>query len=207
MDDFNEILKKYCLSPAVDDWSEKEIVRQLYEWCARMNAAFDLQIATPALRIERTRFRAAGHYHGGRNGLGLARELVINKNRLNVPQAWLLADLAVQLLHEWQHLHGKVPRRRGYCNSSFRRKAAKLGLVVAANGRVLEVRDGPFKELLLAQEMDVSILKEPPPRPRAAVGSKMKKWTCGCTNARAALKLNARCETCGQLFQLIDVGV
>lgn len=34
--------------------------------------------------------------------------------------------------------------------------------------------------------------------------TKMLKWSCGCTNVRCAVKLEATCEKCGQKFELQD---
>jgi hypothetical protein len=38
------------------------------------------------------------------------------------------------------------------------------------------------------------------PREEAKVGSRMKKWTCGCTTIRAAVQVEAGCHKCGQSF-------
>lgn len=34
--------------------------------------------------------------------------------------------------------------------------------------------------------------------------SKMKLWFCGCTRVRCAVELNAKCEKCGNMFELKD---
>ncbi|MEW5953285.1 MAG: SprT-like domain-containing protein [Bacillota bacterium] len=40
-----------------------------------------------------------------------------------------------------------------------------------------------------------------PPRRTRRNGSKMKKWTCGCTIVRCAVQLEARCGRCGKRFR------
>jgi hypothetical protein len=37
-------------------------------------------------------------------------------------------------------------------------------------------------------------------RQQEKVGSRMKKWRCGCTTIRAAVEVNATCRKCGQQF-------
>jgi len=37
-------------------------------------------------------------------------------------------------------------------------------------------------------------------RHQAKVGSRMKKWRCGCTTIRAAVEVNAICCQCGRQF-------
>ncbi len=42
------------------------------------------------------------------------------------------------------------------------------------------------------------VVAKPPKRP----GSKLKKWSCGCTNVRVAVELDALCRRCGRPFAL-----
>ena len=42
-----------------------------------------------------------------------------------------------------------------------------------------------------------------PPRVKPKGQSKLKKWSCGCTNIRVAVKeFEAKCLKCGNLFEL-----
>lgn len=41
---------------------------------------------------------------------------------------------------------------------------------------------------------------------KAKVGSRMKKWSCGCTTVRCAIKLLATCEKCGHGFKWAEKG-
>jgi hypothetical protein len=65
----NDSLKNHLVSEAVTSWRDKDWARCLHQWCADMNAAFDLQLETPAIAIDQPRFRAAGGYRAGFNCL------------------------------------------------------------------------------------------------------------------------------------------
>jgi hypothetical protein len=43
-----------------------------------------------------------------------------------------------------------------------------------------------------------------PPKPKLKGTSKLKKWTCGCTNLRVGIKdLMAMCLKCGNRFEYV----
>jgi len=46
--------------------------------------------------------------------------------------------------------------------------------------------------------------KEPGTQKPPKQKTKMKKWSCGCTNIRCAVDLDATCNKCGQKFELQD---
>lgn len=44
-------------------------------------------------------------------------------------------------------------------------------------------------------------------KPGSGTGSKMVKWSCACTNIRAAVVLNVLCQKCGEQFLITDKNV
>jgi hypothetical protein len=199
----NEELKEHAVG--VDDWQYQEHIQLLYEWKERFNQVFDLGLHTPAIRLERTSVRRLGSYRHGRNGFGLLHEITLNTRYLDRPLADQLVTLLHELLHEWQVLYGKTGRGN-YHNRQFRWKARLYGLLVDAHGRHLGVEPGRFTILLAQYGVDMATLRIAEEESSLAAqrlrgDSKLRKWSCGCTNLRCAVELVARCLKCGNNFQ------
>ncbi len=196
----NDVLKEHAV--VVEDWRYRELASLLHEWAGRCNHEFALGIETPAIQIDVTRLRAYGTYRRGRNGFGLRHEVTVNACYLDRPLANVLTTLLHELLHEWQELHGQ-PGSGRYHNVQFQQKAREYGLVVDQRGCTLGVVSGPFIELLARYGVDASTVLLIPQNgeQRRRGESKMKKWSCGCTNVRAAVELEAECLKCGRMFQ------
>lgn len=188
----------------LDEWHHKELAEQLYVWADRFNRDFDLKIETPAIQIQSIR-SAYGTFRRNRNGFGLQHEITLNTKHLDRPLADILRTLLHELVHEWQQIHGK-PSSSNYHNKEFRQEARSFGLVVGPWGHNLGVVPGPFTQLLESHRIDTGALAAPgkaqPPVRRGT--SKMKKWSCACTNVRAAVELNAECLSCGHQFELTE---
>jgi hypothetical protein len=196
----NDALKTHAIS--VEDWQFRALSELLHAWAAKFNIEFKLDVETPVIQIDRTRRRILGWYRRGRNGLGLRHEIMVNSQHLSRPPALVLETLLHELLHQWQDLHGKSGKGN-FHNLQFRQKAASLGLIVSHKGHSLGVKPGFFTELLARGGVDISVF---PPVALQNQGhlrgnSKMRKWSCRCTNVRAAVILEARCLKCGELFQ------
>ena len=174
-------------------------------WGDRFNQVFRLGLRTPAIRLEPISRQRLGTYRYGRNGFGIRDEITLNSKYMDRPLAEQLATLLHELLHEWQSLYGK-PGRRHYHNREFQQKACLYGLLVDARGHHLGIEAGRFTILLAQHGVDASVLPFPDPdtptaRRKRRGDSKLKKWTCGCTNVRCAVELAAHCERCGNRFQ------
>jgi len=195
----NEVLKEHSLG--VRNWCLHEVIETFHQWAERFNREFDLGLQTPAIRIDRIPIRTLGTYHPGRNGFGLRHEVTLNIRHLDLPLAEQLSTLLHELLHEWQALYGKAGRGN-YHNRQFRRKAALYGLIVDERGRHRGILAGKFTSLLQRCGVNIESLRSPdeyiPIRPRGH--SKMRKWCCGCTTARA-VRMSATCNDCGLLFE------
>ena len=183
------------------DWPWAELVSTLHAWMERFNVEFKLDIEIPAIQVEALPFRTLGTYRSGRNGFALKDEITINARRVQRPLGRILATLLHELLHEWQDKHGR-PGKRNYHNIEFRAKARSLGLIVNRRGHT-QVVAGHFTDILNKHGIGF----EPTPTPSVELpvtvngpGSKLKKWSCGCTNVRAAVELKALCGRCRRWF-------
>jgi hypothetical protein len=185
-----------------EDWFGHDIAAALQEWAERFDEQFKLNIPEMALRVDALSRSCYGHFRYGHNGFGLRGEIAINSRYLRGQrQQWeVLGTLLHEMLHAWQQAHGE-PGKGNYHNHEFRNKALMYGLVIDRRGRTRYLDDSPFVRLLKQYRVDV------PPLPSAAAGekrergeSKMKKWSCRCTNLRCAKELNAVCRNCGQEF-------
>jgi hypothetical protein len=199
--EINDHIKQYATTIA--DWSYRELVEWLYTWADRFNMHFGLNITTPVIQIERLRRRAMGAYRNSGNGFGLAHEITFNEKYFDGSVVELLDTCLHELLHEWQALHGRPPSARSgnYHNREFRERAKALGLLVDERGRSGGIEPGPFMALLEAH--GISIHHAGPgalPKPTKPTGTKMMKWSCKCTNVRAAVELRAECLRCGAIF-------
>ena len=199
----NAELKQHAVG--ANDWRYREHVRVLHEWAGTFNREFDLGLQIPAIRLDPIPIRDLGSYQPGRNGFGVRHEITLNTRHLDRPLAEQLETLLHEMLHEWQSLYGK-PGRGNYHNREFCQKARLYGLIVNQRGHLLGIEMGRFKILLGQHGVDTATLRipeeEPVLRARMRRGdSKLKKWSCGCTNVRCAVPLAARCERCGNLFE------
>lgn len=200
----------------VEGWDLQDVVTELHDWAETFRSRFSLNIPTVPLRLARLRWNCLGHFNPGFNDFGLRNEIAIDivhlTYRLETGAWWeVLATLLHEQLHFWQQLNGKPPRPGpgNYHNVQYQAKAAALGLVVSNRGVNEDyLVDGPFLQLLRGQEVRVpaTATLERDRRPRARVGSKLKKWSCGCNppvNVRVAIAdFQARCLTCNRLFTL-----
>lgn len=182
-------------------WFGRDFLACLNAWAERFNVEFKLDVPEVALRVDALSRRCYGHFRYGHNGFGLRGEIAINARYVESREAWeVLGTLLHELLHGWQQAHG-TPGKGNYHNRQFRDKARSCGLVVDEQGVTTYVGDSPFFRLLAGHGVAVPLLDTPPAPARARGESKMKKWSCGCTNVRCAVGLHAWCTACGRRFE------
>ncbi len=192
-----------------EEWNRRELMADLQTWANRFVVEFKLDIPEVVLCVDVLPSSRYGHFRYGHNGFGLKGEIALNARYLtpNVPKWEVLGTLAHELLHAWQQAHG-TPGKRNYHNSEFREKAIELGLVVDRRGVTGYTADSPFKNLLRHFGVVVPEHEVLPPGRRQPGQSKLKKWSCGCTNVRVAVAdFRARCLKCGRDFSRDDRGV
>jgi hypothetical protein len=198
----------------VEGWDLQDVITELHDWAETFRSLFCLNIPTVPLRLARLRWNCLGHFNPGFNDFGLRYEIAIDiahlTYRLETGAWWeVLATLLHEQLHFWQQLNGKPPKPGpgNYHNVQYQGKAAALGLVVSSRGVNEDyLADGPFLQLLRDKGVRVpaTATLERDRRPRARVGSKLKKWSCGCgrpVNVRVAVAdFQAMCLKCNRLF-------
>jgi hypothetical protein len=198
--DVYEALVEYQTS---EPWPAKELITELHRFARVFNSEFQLGIPELALGIDRLRWTTLGHFRYGHNCFALKGEIIINDRHLDDREGWqTLGTLLHEMIHAWQQAYGR-PGRRNYHNREFRNKAAVYGLIVDQRGYTQFEPDSPFTRLLAEHGVNVPSLKPAAEAPRQQAGtSKLKKWSCGCTNVRVAVKhFRARCLNCEREFQ------
>jgi hypothetical protein len=196
-------------------WTLHDAMQHLHDWADIFRFRFKLEIPAVPLRLARLRWNCLGHFDPSFNDFGLQNEIAIDVGHLTArlqSGAWwqVLATLLHEQLHFWQQLNGRPsrPGRGNYHNVEYRERAARLGLVVSSRG-VNEhyLAESPFLMLLKEKGVDIPALSNSPqyfPASRPRVGSKLKRWSCGCippVRLRVGrAKIRVRCMDCGQMF-------
>lgn len=190
---------------------------ELYRLYERINAdRFEGKLPTPQITIQGMKLGILGWCSVGKIWRGESERYEINlcAEHLNRP----VIEIAGTLIHEMAHLANLVQDIRDctghqYHNKAFKQMAEYLGLEVTqikgygyahtSVGQALEdylgkfpLQPEAFKHYRLPMNIDPKTGKK---RPRGSQ-TKMKKWTCGCTNVRCAVALDAICEKCGNPF-------
>ena len=193
------------------DWDLDDLAEELYWWVDFINIVFfkDQTVSIPVISFEKTRVNNLGHYVVGRNAFGIRENININRVHLNQPLYEILATLLHEMTHIWQAAYGR-PSTSWFHNKEFQMKMLKLGIVINNKGRHLEVGD-PFVFLLkkhgisFNHSVELNGIIKIPPKVMPKGKSKLKKWTCGCTNIRVAVKeFEAKCLKCGNKFELVS---
>jgi hypothetical protein len=160
---------------------------------------FSCELPLPAISCERDRVTRLATYRE-KDGLALCHRINLNEQYLNRPLAEVLATLTHELVHEWEHISGK-PAQPPYHSAIFRRKMRSIGLPCDKYGRSVGMQD-PFvsfmRELGVEDVVPVAISAESAARQLG--NSKLKKWSCACTNVWAAVEVSAECLKCGDRF-------
>jgi SprT-like family len=183
-------------------WAGQGIVTELQDWAERFIEEFKLDVPHVVLCVDRLPITRYGHFRHGHNGFGLRGEIAINARYLGQRRAkWeVLGTLLHELIHAWQEVHGS-PGKRNHHNAEFRDKARQLGLNIDCRGVAGYASTSVFKELLRRNGVSVPDHEIAPAHERPRGGSKLKKWSCGCTNVRVAIAdFRAMCLKCGNEF-------
>ena len=197
VEEFNSKLRVHACSK--DSWRPRLLAKDLYTWAQRFNSYFSLNLSTPAIGIEAMGVRTLGSYRAA-NGFGLDDEVVLNTRHLDRPMAEVLRTLLHEMLHQWQQRFG-TPGKNNYHNQGYRDKAKELGIPCDEKGQSLGIDpDSPFVGLLGTNGVPVDTTPRVEAPSQKGPGSKLKKWSCGCTNVRCAVELSAHCMKCHQSF-------
>ena len=190
------------------DWDLSGLAKKLYWWVDFFNLEFfaGQPVPVPVISFERTNVNNLGHYVIGRNAIGVKENININSAHLKRPLWEILATLLHEMTHSWQVSYGS-PSNNWYHNKKFRAKMIEFGIFTNKKGCHIKVGD-PFMTLLKDQGVEFSdvdlsdgaIILPPAVKPKG--NSKLKKWSCGCTIVRVAVKdFQAKCIKCGNEFE------
>ena len=197
----------------IDDWELSGLAWELYWWVYFFNIAFfkDQPVPIPVISFERTKVSSLGHYVIGRNAFGIKENINLNRAHLNRPFWEILSTLLHETCHSWEHFY-IIPGKRKktwYHSKAFREKMQSFGILCNEKGRHKEIGD-PFVFLLkkhgvrFISNTIVDGLIKMSPRQKPKGKSKLRKWTCGCTNVRVAVKeFKATCLKCKSRFELV----
>lgn len=184
-----------------EDWVGRTKIVWLQDWAERLNVEFKLDIPHIVLCIGALAARTASRFHFGHNPFGLTGEIAFNSRHLGRPEHELLPLLLHELVHAWQQAHGR-PGKNHHHNAEFRAKALELGLVVDPKGGTELAADGLLSRFMCAQGLGPAPGGAPEGAALPTGSSKLKKWSCGCTNVRCAIAtFYAQCLKCGQVFR------
>ena len=136
----------------------------------------------------------------------------ININRLYTDlKLWItLATLLHEMIHQWEEGLVKKKTRGNYHSVRFRTKADLVATPCNHRGVSLAYQD-PFRSFLKQYGVDVDDVqsRRDPETETDIIGipgnSKLKKWSCCCTNVRVAIDdFRAKCLKCMNVFKLAE---
>jgi hypothetical protein len=187
-----------------ETWFGRTTIETLQTWAERFIVEFKLDISEISFCVDSLSCNKYGHFRCGHNGFGLKGEIALNSRYLDREPWAVLGTLLHELLHAWQEVHGR-PSGGNHHNTEFRQKASELGLIIDKRGVTAYAAECPFKELLRRFTVPVPEGEIPPQGGQVPAQSKLKKWSCGCTNVRCAVTdFEARCLKCDKVFQRLD---
>ena len=201
------------------DWELWELAHELYWWVDFFNLVFfkDEPVPLPLLTFESARVNTLGHYRIGRNDFGAKEQINLNRKYLHLPLWSQLSTLLHEMVHSWEYsyLEHEQRTKNWYHTKAFRLKLASFGILSNEKGQHIGIdRAGDFffhlnrhgvrfDALPEGAETKDGAIKIDPDKSRGKGRSKLKKWSCGCTNVRVAVsEFDATCNRCGNRFEL-----
>ncbi|MGE4489427.1 MAG: hypothetical protein AB7E95_07790, partial [Kiritimatiellales bacterium] len=123
------------------DWNFSGIAARMNRLYDQLNAEFFAgKLPAALITIGPDLIVRRGHYHAGRNGLGVKHHIHMNSKWFGRPGLEVAADLLHQCVHMYQKLFGRVGHRQRYHNKQYADLAAACGLRVRiGNGETLQI--------------------------------------------------------------------
>lgn len=189
---------------------------ELYWWVSFFQIAFFKAepVPIPTLTFEKTRVNTFGHHRIGRNDCAFREQINLNRLYLTRPLFEVLATLLHEMVHCWEFFYLPEERRTKswYHVKAFRDKMAEFGILCNTNGGHVGLDyKGKFVQTLKQHAVAFngfegyissdSTVVPIDPKPTQKGSSKLKKWSCGCTNIRVAVKdAEIQCLKCKNQF-------
>lgn len=203
------------------DWELHYLAVELQWWVDAFNVLFFPRqpVPLPVLTFESARINSLGHYRIGRNEWSVRNQINLNQKHLNRPLWELLSTLLHEMVHAWeyQYLPAKERTKSWYHTRTFRDLMKQFGIHCNEKGQHVGLcMTGPFVYHLKRHGVRFDGLRQRSAGVRGNIvdinpgtdkkkgSSKLKKWSCGCTNIRSAVQVQAVCEACGQRFERQD---
>lgn len=137
-------------------------------------------------------------------------EINLTPDSLDRTKVELLTTLVHQMIHHYAATGGyHTINQNSYHNSWFQSYASRLGFDVEVDGSHGYSKITPRAQLtktlegIQLNEAAFDLVRKSESS-TAFTGSKLKKWSCGCTNIRVATYLEAVCNHCGNEFVYED---
>ena len=191
------------------------LARDLYRFVDLFNIEFfkNQPVPTPELTFERSRVNTLGHCKTGFADLAVKDQINLNLLYIERPFNETLQTLAHEMVHSYEHIYVPEEKRtkNWYHTKAFRVKMAEIGILANEKGCHMGISD-PFIHLLKQHGVSFNGAKPNPmglilipPKKKPKGKSKLKKWSCGCQNARVGkADFEATCDICGNKFELIE---
>jgi hypothetical protein len=187
------------------EWQHRALAQVLHAFTEIFDVEFKLHLpAYPHIRVWPDRMRRIAWYRFVRAENGTLNNIQHNARYVHRHLGLTLRAHTHELLHMWQHYHGKVSARPSYHNKEFIERAAACGIL--SNHRGCDTgHTQVFVDVLARHDVDLPLdLDQPGKRPAPAGDSKMKKWVCGCRHGiRAAVALDLTCNVCGERLRRV----
>jgi len=188
--------------------SIKPIISELERVYESLAKEFKLKAPKPLITIQsRGRSKATLGWHWTKKWQYNKKEL----SEINICAESLNKTPINTLIHEMVHYsnaHEKIKdcNAHQYHNKSFKIKAESYGLNVEKNGRRgwgYTTLSNKLKPILEKLNINYDLFKIYRKTHKSTVQpTKMKKYSCNCTNLRCATILNAKCLNCNSNFIL-----
>lgn len=134
--------------------------------------------------------------------------LNIKSSELDLKCFRTLGVILHEMCHIWQKTYG-TPSKSWLHNKEFRTKMTIMGIECNEKGQNIRFSN-PFLSVLSKYGISIEgANKESGTKTRLHKNqgpkSKLKKWTCGCTNVRVAVSyFDAVCSRCGNAFKIVQ---
>lgn len=138
-------------------------------------------------------------------------EICIAAEGLYRPTREILATLLHQMVHYACYLLGQPHQVGSWHTNTFKDTAWQVGLLVEQDGSLGFSKEvgllDKAKQAIAAIKIDESVFdlyRKEAQQQQQQKKRTMRKWSCGCTNIRAAVIVHATCSSCYSRFKYAD---